>query len=514
MARDATLHEPRLIHVDPWGKRVDRIETSKGWTDLHRVSAEEGLVAIGYERKHGEFSRVHQFAKLYLYNPSSAVQTCPLAMTDGAARLIELEGTPDMKSRAYRFLTTRNFDEFWTSGQWMTERTGGSDVSQTETIAVPNPDGSFRLFGTKYFTSATTSEMAMTLARIQDPKTGKTIPGSAGLSCFYLETRKQNGDLNEIRVLRLKDKFGTRALPTAELELLGTPAVLIGQAGKGVRVISSLFNITRIYNAVSSAAAIRRGVALCRDYGEKRMVFGSPLIHHTLHQATIAEMYVHHVASLHFSLHVAHLLGKTECSVNDKHSDHLLRFLTPLVKLFTAKQAVAQCSELLESFGGAGYMEDTGLPAIFRDAQVLAIWEGTTNVLSLDVLRAISKDKESLAAYLSSVSSLLAAARRNPALQTAVTSVDAAVAKLHVYLRDTLNAGAAEATVSSARIFAYGLSRIYVAALLLSHASKTSAEIDIGAACRWTEMHDLAPFFVPTEHHRKLNRLFAIGSKL
>ena len=135
MAADAEAHPPRHIPYDPWGRRVDRIEVTEGWKALHRVAAEEGIVATAYERAHGPWSRVHQFVRLYLYTPSSAICSCPLAMTDGAARAIELHGDANLKQQYLPHLLSRDPDNFWTSGQWMTERAGGSDVSDTSTLA-------------------------------------------------------------------------------------------------------------------------------------------------------------------------------------------------------------------------------------------------------------------------------------------------------------------------------------------------------------------------------------------
>ena len=210
---------PQLTQYDAWGTRIDEIRTSRAWKELDAIAAREGMVAIGYERKHGASSRLLQFAKLALFHPASAFYTCPLAMTDGAARVIELCDLPQLKERAFRFLTSRNPDEFWTSGQWMTERAGGSDVSRTE-VAAKLENGTWRLYGDKWFTSATTSQMAMVLAKVEEQ-----------LTLFYVELRDSRGRLNGIRVNRLKDKLGTKALPTAELTLEGVPAVMIATTG-------------------------------------------------------------------------------------------------------------------------------------------------------------------------------------------------------------------------------------------------------------------------------------------
>jgi len=153
------------VHVphDPWGRRVDRIETSDAWRELDRISATEGIVATAYERKHGAYSRIDQFARLYLFAPSSALYSCPLAMTDGAARFLEVHGDESVRS-VLAHLTSRDPNEFWTSGQWMTERTGGSDVGSTSTIAACEEGDTYILYGSKWFTSATTSQQAGCIA--------------------------------------------------------------------------------------------------------------------------------------------------------------------------------------------------------------------------------------------------------------------------------------------------------------------------------------------------------------
>ena len=264
LADDAERDQPVLRRFDPWGNRVDRIVTGHGWNALHDIAAEEGIVALGYERAHGRFSRVHQMAKLHLFHPSSAMVSCPMAMTDGAARLLEGQiggAGRDVAARALPRLTSRDPKTFWTSGQWMTERAGGSDVGRSETVARDtDADGlpTHRLFGTKWFTSATTSQMAMTLARIEDAD-GAVQEGSRGLSLFYVETHGADGNLADIEILRLKDKLGTKALPTAELQLRGTPATLVGEPGRGVPTITRLINVTRLYNTVCAVSFLRPG---------------------------------------------------------------------------------------------------------------------------------------------------------------------------------------------------------------------------------------------------------------
>ncbi|HEU4564708.1 MAG TPA: acyl-CoA dehydrogenase family protein [Gemmatimonadaceae bacterium] len=457
----AESEPPRHVPYDAWGRRVDRIEVSDGWRRLERIAAEEGIVAAAYERALGAHSRIEQLARLYLYHPSSAIFSCPLAMTDGAARCLELLAGDDERLRAaFRRLTSRDPGEMWTSGQWMTERTGGSDVSCTSTIAWREGDG-WRLHGTKWFTSATTSQMALTLARIEGAP-----PGNEGLSLFYLELRDADGALRGIRVHRLKEKLGTRALPTAELTLEGTPAILIGEPGQGVRRIATLLNITRVYNACCAAAGMRRAVALAASYARERRAFGRALIEHPLHRETLAEMEMGTRAALQLVFEVARLLGREECGEATDDERAILRLLTPVAKLYTGKQAVAVASEALEAFGGAGYVEDTGLPRLLRDAQVLPIWEGTTNVLSLDVLRAIAR-ADALAPWMADVRRRLGALTV-PELATPAERVRAALERIAMRVADAARDG--DASQAGARGLAYAIARAAAGALLLEQA--------------------------------------------
>ena len=381
------LNEPRLTQWDAWGNRIDKIELTQLWRVAERIAAEHGVVATAYEQKHGSLSRVHQCALAYLFTPSTDIYSCPLAMTDGAARTLLTSGNQELIDRAVPHLITRDPNEFWTAGQWMTELTGGSDVGLSETVARVEPSGGYRLYGRKWFTSAINSQMALTLARPEG-----NPPGGRGLALFYLETRDDRGLPRNIEVNRLKDKLGTRKVPTAELTLTGTPAQLVNGTTDGVRNITPLLNITRLWNGISAVALMRRGVALSADYSRKRFAFGAPLSEKPLHIDTLAGLEAETEAAFHLALYVAELTGRSETDQISEEDALLLRLLTPVMKLTTAKQSVAVASEVLESFGGAGYVEDTGLPVLLRDSQVLPIWEGTTNVLALDTLRALNED--------------------------------------------------------------------------------------------------------------------------
>src|SRR5262245_27155806 len=381
-------NEPVLVQWDAWGQRIDRIEVSPLWREAQILAARHGMVAAGYEARLGVHARTHQFAIVHVLGPSLDVYSCPLAMTDGAVRTLLASGNKGLIDRYVPLLTSRDPATMWTSGQWMTERTGGSDVSQSETIA--KLDGEqWRLYGTKWFTSATTSNMALTLARpAGNPE------GSRGLALFLVELRDGNGRLRNILVNRLKDKLGTRKVPTAELTLDGTPATLVGSTTDGVRAITPMLTVTRTWNAICAVSGMRRGLALARDFARRRTAFGALLVDKPLHADTLAMLEAEYAGAFCLAFRSVELLGRLEHGARGAahDADELLsRTLIPIAKLVTGKQAVAVSSEAIEACGGAGYVEDTGLPRILADAQILPIWEGTTNVLSLDTLRALGK---------------------------------------------------------------------------------------------------------------------------
>ncbi|HWJ05450.1 MAG TPA: acyl-CoA dehydrogenase family protein [Steroidobacteraceae bacterium] len=373
-------NEPVLTQWDAWGRRIDEVVVTPLWSEAARLAVRHGLVATGYDKTLGRHARLAQFLKVYLFHPSSDVYTCPLAMTDGAVRCLLASGSPELQAHAIPRLTSRDAATSWTSGQWMTETTGGSDVGRSETRAVRDGDG-WRLYGRKWFTSAVTSQMALTLARPEG-----NPPGGKGLAMFFVEVRDEHGRLNNLRVDRLKDKLGTRKVPTAELYLEGSRATLVGAPQHGTRAIEPMLAVTRMWNSVCAIAFMRRGMALARSYARERRAFGQPLERLPLHMDTLAGLEAETWGAFLMTFLLVELNGRHEAGEIDDEQRALLRLMTPLTKLVTGKQAVAVVSEVIESFGGAGYVEDTGLPQLLRDTHVLPIWEGTTNVLSLDAL--------------------------------------------------------------------------------------------------------------------------------
>lgn len=436
---DAEAHQPTLHPLNTFGNvnDINPLRTSQGWKGLKDIQTCAGIVAHGYKDAAGvEVSynrRIYQFALLQLWSSSSANVTCPAAMSDGAAILISKylarSPTPAVAGQdantlrlvlqeAYARLTSFDPSYAWTSGQWMTERPGGSDVSRTETLArlaskadlledsrrcgvqdtdaVGMPLGPYIVDGFKWFSSATDADMVVLLAQT-----------SKGLSAFYAPMRRaslsSNGQkvsvMNGVRISRLKHKLGTQALPTAELEIKGMRAWLLGEEGKGVREISAILNATRLWTAHGSISGWSRGLAVSKAYANVRKIKGEQLlVNNRQHVKWIADETVKYRACAHFAYLGVALLGSSESGFASaatgtqaqswlpKTQDEatlLLRILTPVMKAQCSLWSIWGLRECMESLGGVGYcenQEDYGIlnvARIYRDANVNSIWEGS-----------------------------------------------------------------------------------------------------------------------------------------
>lgn len=460
--------EPVLTAWDAWGNRVDRIALTPAWEEGPTMTTRHAVLAAGHEPS--PWARVEAFARVYLYHIASEFYCCPLAMTDGAATAIRASGNAALATRALPHFLSRDPSTFWLSGQWMTETPGGSDVGRSETTARQDTDGQWRLYGRKWFSSAVVGEAALALARPEGAGAG-----TAALGLFYVETRDEYGAWRGITIDRLKKKLGTHELPTAEIHLDGLPALPVGPVDHGVRQIAPMLNVTRTWNAVCAVASMARAVALARDYATRRQAFGRRLIDHPLHARTLADMQAEYEATFALTFHVAELLGHVEHGEAGPADVALLRLLTPLAKLWTAKVAIRVVSEALECFGGAGYIEDTGLPQLLRDAQVYAIWEGTTNVLSLDMLRALGG--AGIAPLRTAVAGLV------PEGDATRRAIDRSLDATETLLADV--ASDRSSLEASARGIAFTLARCMAAALLArSAAGEADGDTRPAAACR------------------------------
>jgi len=494
LSAQAESQPPRLVPYSAWGERVDDIRVSPAYTELGRIGIEAGVTALPYEdTAYGEYARVVWAALLHLWGPSSALYSCPVAMTDGAARTLLLHGDLDDIAVVGR-LTTRDPEHAWTSGQWMTETAGGSDVSRTGTVARRDENGTWHLHGTKWFTSSTTSEMALTLARPEGAP-----EGSKGLALFRIHRRLEDGARNAILVRRLKDKLGTRALPTAELELEGAIAFPVGDPldGGGVRRISTMLNITRIHNSLGATGAIARGLGWARAYAKVREVFGSSLAKLPAHRATLADMAVDHAASLTLTVRCSELMGRVEQGSASPDEIDLLRGLTPLTKLTTGRWSIAAVTEAMEAIGGVGYCEDSTIPTLVRNTHVIPIWEGTTNVLALDFLRASARSGASTA-LVEDASDALGRAD-HPALASPVAATRAALTELE---ERSATIASADDAAAQARGVALGLATTYACARLCLQGSwaARSGDLRTAAVAARLAARGLVPPAAPIHH--------------
>uniref|UniRef100_A0A914EB01 Acyl-CoA dehydrogenase n=1 Tax=Acrobeloides nanus TaxID=290746 RepID=A0A914EB01_9BILA len=444
LARECENNPPKLEQFDAWGNRVDKLILTPAWDKLKNIAAEEGLISIGYDDKRDPlYRRIHQFSKLYMFSPAAGLTTCPLAMTDGAIKTIKENNLtskiPEI-SEAYKRLTSNDPSYFWTSGQWMTEKAGGSDVGGgTDTYATLIKGNQYRLNGYKWFSSAIDANVSLVLARVAD----------------------KNGEV-----------------------------VKISDEGRGVATISTMLNVTRIYNTVGSCSAMRVVIAGARDYATKRVAFGQKLSDWPLHMATIAKMEVQARASFLLFMESVRLLGKQEAGKATVNELLNLRLMTPIAKLYNAKVAMPLISEGLECFGGQGYIEDNWLPQALRDAQVGTIWEGTTNVLSLDVLRVLAGKENALEEFKKFILCILEENKdkNSTKLEECKKSLLNALDHLLDFLPKVVEKSL-ENTMRidrGAREIAFAIAKIYCGAFLISHAShQVGNETDEDVACRF-----------------------------
>jgi putative acyl-CoA dehydrogenase len=327
----------------------------------------------------------------------------------------------------------------------MTEKQGGSDVRANTTVAKPASDG-YALTGHKWFCSAPMSDAFLMLA--QAPQ---------GLSCFLVPRWRPDGERNPIRIQRLKDKLGDRSNASSEIELVDTWGALVGEEGRGIRTIIEMVNHTRLDCVLGSSAIMRQGVAQATWHAHYRSAFGAHLDEHPLMTNVLADLALESEAATAAALRLARAF---EADVNDEHEQRIKRLVTPVVKYWTCKRAPQHAAEALECLGGAGYIEESDLPRLFRQSPLNGVWEGSGNVICLDVLRAIAREPAVLDAYWDEVGLAGGSDRR---LDEAAASLRAACADL-----DQLE--------SRARRLVERLATVFQAALLVRNAPSPVAD--------------------------------------
>jgi putative acyl-CoA dehydrogenase len=371
-ARLANEHPPVLQTHDRYGTRIDHVEFHPAWHELLRLSVAHGVHALPW-REPQPGAHVARAALMLLAMQVEAGHGCPLSMTYAAVPALRAE--PDLAAEWEPRLTSLDYPGGALCGMAMTERQGGSDVRANTTRAEPDGDG-WRLFGAKWFCSAPMNDVFLVLAQ---------APG--GLSCFLVPRGEG------FRLVRLKDKLGNRSNASAELELEGSPARLVGEEGRGVRTIVEMVNHTRLDCVLGTAAQMRAAVEQATWHCAHRTAFGRLLADQPLMQNVLADLCVESEAATLTALRLARAYDAPDEAA-------FRRIATAIAKYWVCKRGPGHAAEALECLGGNGYVEESGLPRIYREQPLLSIWEGSGNVIALDVLRAIRREPETLEAFL------------------------------------------------------------------------------------------------------------------
>ncbi|MDG5819585.1 acyl-CoA dehydrogenase family protein [Natronococcus sp. A-GB7] len=486
-------HGPELEPYDKHGEIQNRVRYPAEQVENERLAYEAGIVADAFEAPPGReepMALSHNLAMQYLLCYADPGFDCPVAMTAGAALVLEKFGDESLEPYL-EALTSRDYDDLIEGAMFLTEKQGGSDVGANETRAEYDHDAEcWRLYGEKWFCSNVDAEGTLALAR-----TAGAPEGTAGLSMFLVPhadpdrfdgpvtkgDRLEDGPLppekvNDQLYRRLKDKLGTISVPTGEVEFTGAAAILVGDEENGFRQMAEMLNLERLSNAAASCGIMGRVLLESKIYAANREAFGKPIDQHPLMRADLVDMAVDHEAATTYVFEAARLLSERErAERTGKDGDEtdgayrLMRLLIPIAKLRTARMAVDTASYGMEVHGGNGYVNEFVTNRMLRDAQVLPIWEGTENVLSLDVLRALEREdaheplREAIEERLEGVS--------HPALADPVETVESEYHELLGALT-TLAGEDGEYAQLSAKRLAHYVFDVFTATLLLERAQE------------------------------------------
>ncbi|WP_100520858.1 acyl-CoA dehydrogenase family protein [Mycobacteroides abscessus] len=382
----ANRNRPVLHTHDRWGHRVDEIEFDPAYHELMREAVAHGLHGAPWaDARPG--AHVVRAAKTGVWTADPG-HMCPISMT--YAVVPALRASPELAAVYEPLLSSRVYDPVLavptakaglTAGMSMTEKQGGSDVRAGTTTATPNADGSYTLVGHKWFTSAPMCDVFLVLAQ---------APG--GLSCFFLPRVLPDGSRNRMRLQRLKDKLGNHSNASSEVEYDEATAWLVGEEGKGVKTIIEMVNMTRLDCTLGSATSMRTGVALAMHHAQHRKAFGEYLIDQPLMRNVLADLAIEAEAATMVAMRMA---GATDRATRGDETESLLRRIgLAASKYWVCKRATPHAGEAMECLGGNGYVEDSGLPRLYREAPLMGIWEGSGNVSALDTLRAMATKPE------------------------------------------------------------------------------------------------------------------------
>ena len=392
-ADEANRNAPILRTHDRYGHRSDTVEFHPAWHELLEMSVGAGLASLPFERPAGEGARVVRDAKFSLMSQIEQGHGCPISMTTSVLPALRAEESLHAQWRAR--IVSRQYDPAFVPatektgvllGMGMTEKQGGSDVRANTTVARPAGNGEYLLTGHKWFTSAPMCDAFLVLAQAPD-----------GLSCFLLPRFLPDGSKNPLHLVRLKDKLGNRSNASAEMEFADTAAWLVGEEGRGVQTIIEMVNHTRLDCVVGSVGIMRQAVSQAAWHVAHRSAFGARLIDKPLMQNVVADLELEVEAA---TLMMMRLSGAFDRAEVDSGEETFRRIATPVAKYWVTKRCTEVVREALECLGGNGYVEESVMPRLFRESPLNAIWEGSGNVIALDVARAIARNPASLEVFL------------------------------------------------------------------------------------------------------------------
>src|SRR6195952_3188382 len=380
---------PGLHQRDRFGRDAQRIEYHPAYRELERAAfGEFGIHALSIRKGimgwPDKYPVVAKHAFTFLFNQTEFGMGCPINVTDGCAKLLANFGSEALKAKYLDGLTQTDMSKLTQGGQFMTEKEGGSDVGTLTTTAVPEGDH-WRLTGEKWFCSNADAKVVMLLARPEGAG-----PGTRGVGLFLMPRRLEDGSQNHYRIVRLKDKLGTRSMASGEIKLEGAIAYAVGKLDRGFVQMAEMVNSSRLSNGVKSTALMRRAHHDAMAVAQNRVVFGQRIVDLPLARRQLMKIMLATEQALSMSFLTADALDRAEAGSQDAAA--LLRILTPTLKFRATRDARKVCGDALEMRGGIGYIEEFATARLLRDAHLGSIWEGTGNIVALDAItRAVGR---------------------------------------------------------------------------------------------------------------------------
>ncbi|MFC5695634.1 acyl-CoA dehydrogenase family protein [Pseudomonas sp. GCM10022186] len=383
LALSADKNPPVLAARTRRGEDLQRVIKHPDFVALERVAYSElGLAAMSH-RADGPPPLI-KYALTYLFVQAEFGLCCPVSMTDSLTRTLRKYGAPELVERYLPSLASKDFDSLYQGAMYMTEQAAGSDVARTRTCARLE-GGEWKLYGEKWFCSNPDADLAMVLARPEGAP-----EGMAGVTLFLLPKHRPDGSPNAYRIVRLKDKLGTRSMASGEISLEGASAYLIGEIGRGFQQMADMVNMSRLSNGVRAAGLMRRAVNEALYVARNRLAFGKHLADMPLMQRQLLKLMLPAEQARSMFMQIATLLPRADGG--DAEAQKCVRILTPLIKFRACRDARRVTGDAMEVRGGVGYIEEWSDARLVRDAHLGSIWEGTSNIVALDIARAITRE--------------------------------------------------------------------------------------------------------------------------